>query len=334
MSEATRICVIGAGSFANYAHGPSLRFLADRDPNLQLAGVADLEAGRAADFAGRFGFDRSYGDWRRMLHELRPTGTVVLTQVAATAETASRVIADGCPVMMEKPPGRTREEICHIIRAVKTTGTPAITAFNRRYSPLLNQMLAIHRNECGEPAEHVRCDFYRYNRHDPDFSTTAIHGIDALRFISGGAYRSAALFYQGLDREKPAANIFLDAEFSNDVSGFISFCPTTGANFERYVLNTRHWTLIAETVVPGNGADWPGRIFVYHDGSLLRIESPAPHPLSEEPVYLAGYYSEHEAFIRYLRAGFPADDDLEMSLDAVEIADALRRRLPRWRKES
>ncbi|MDR0311802.1 MAG: signal peptidase I, partial [Acidobacteriota bacterium] len=33
--------------------------------------------------------------------------------------------------------------------------------------------------------QYIGCDFFRYNRKDSEFFTTAIHGIDAVRYIAG-----------------------------------------------------------------------------------------------------------------------------------------------------
>ena len=325
----TRICFIGAGNFARYVHGPMLKEIAARDAAVECAAVCDLNAERAETFARDFGFQRSYTDPALMLHQEQPDGVVVLTQVAATAQTAGKVLAAGYPVMMEKPPGRNRAEIEHLIAMRQQGQAPAMVAFNRRYSPWLNrarELLA----ETGEPLEQIRCEFCRHERLDDDFSTTAIHGIDAVRHLVGSPYSRVSLHYRELQREKPACDITIQAEFANGTAGLICFSPSTGLCCERFTLLTRHWTLVLESVIPGGGSDRPGRLFVYHDGKLLRIEAPAPHPLQYDDRYLAGYYGEHAAFIHRLRHGFPEENDLELSLDAVEIADALRHRAPHW----
>jgi predicted dehydrogenase len=284
------------------------------------------------DFTAKFGIPRAYGDWREMAAKEKPDGICVLTGVAATSRTASEVLLEGIPVMMEKPPGRNREEILAIIEASRKTNTPAMVAFNRRYSPLLTQMLAIREKECQEPIEYVRCDFTRHERMDLDFSTTSIHGIDAIRHLSGGAYTEATFRYQELNREKPAWNIYVDAKFDNGVYGQITFQPCSGSMFERYMISTRHWTLIAHAVCPGGGSDVPGYIEVFRNGSRLRDEYSNPTWLNRFDVYLAGYYGENAAFVDRLRNGFPAFNDLEMSLDAVELADCIRNLKTSWKK--
>ena len=93
--------------------------------------------------------------------------------------------------------------------------------------------LRILRGDRLKPVEHVRCDFYRSERMDADFSTTRIHGIDAIRHLAGGTYQEAQFCYQDLQREKPTCNIYMNARFDNGVFGVVSFIPSTGALFER-----------------------------------------------------------------------------------------------------
>ena len=327
-----KICVLGTGSFARAVHGPSYNYLRNEDPDVEYAAVADLDGEKAAHFAAMFNIPRSYSDWREMAEKEKPDGICVLTGVAATSRTASEVLLEGIPVMMEKPPGRNREEILALIDAAKKGNAPAMVAFNRRYSPLLNQMLEIREKECGEPIEHVHAEFYRYERMDDDFSTTSIHGIDAIRHLSGGAYVDADFRYQELQREKPTRNIYMNCRFDNGVYGSVHFIPSTAAAFERYTITTRHWTLIAHTVIPGGGCDVPGHIEIFKNGSRLRNDYSKPTWLNRYDVYLAGYYGENAAFADRLRNGFPAFNDLEMSLDAVELADCIRHQREFWKK--
>ena len=332
--ERVRICVIGAGNFADYAYGPSLRLLAETDPNIVLAGVADIVPEKSRSFSERFGILHSYDDWRRMLAEEHPDGVIVLTPVAATAETACAVLAAGYPVMIEKPPGRCRSEIQRIMGASRQSRCPVMCAFNRRYSPFLMRAREILSGECGELPEHLRCAFCRFERLEHEFFTTAIHGIDAMRHLSGGRYAEVDFHYQEPRRERPVRKVLLYSRFDNGASGVIDFLPSTGAAVERYTIHTRHWMIEVHTVIPGGGGDVPGKITVYRDGRPLRVETPETAGFRMDTLYLAGYYPEIETFVRNLRCGFPAQSDLELSLDSVEIADALRRGDAKWRREA
>ena len=326
----TKICIIGCGRFARYAHGPVYRLIRQRDPDVEYAACADVSPEKAASFSRDFEIPRHYTDWREMAEKERPDGICQLTGVSDTAETACQVLAEGIPLLMEKPPGRNRSEIQRIIAASRRSNTPAMVAFNRRYSPIIVQMLDILDRECKEPVEHVRCDFYRCERLDADFSTTSIHGIDAVRHIARGRYTEARFDFQELKRETPAANIFMNARFDNGAYGLLSFIPSSGATFERYTIATRHWTLIAHTIPPSGGSEPAGMIEVFHDNHHLRDEAPLPSELNDEELYLAGYYGENAAYLRRLRNGCPETDDLAMSMDAVELADCIRNRRPAW----
>lgn len=232
-----------------------------------------------------------------------PTAWSWLTPVTATAAVGSAVLAAGYPAMLEKPPGRNRAEITALIRASQQGNAPAMVAFNRRCSPLLTRGMELLKQEAPkEKLEHIRCDFYRSERFDADFSTTAVHGIDAVRHLSGSRYARVDFHYQELERDAgQICNFFLTGTMTGGCSVQLSFCPSTGAALERFTLNTRSLTVSVESVPPGGGCDFPGRIFVYRGGKLLRIEAPPAHEFDREEFYLAGYYQENCRFIERLR---------------------------------
>ena len=45
----------------------------------------------------------------------------------------------------------------------------------------------------------------RVERRDPDFSTTAIHGLDAVRYLAGADYAEARFRYRELPSSAPAS---------------------------------------------------------------------------------------------------------------------------------
>ena len=70
---------------------------------------------------------------------------------------------------------------------------PHQVAFNRRYVPLLAELRErIRLLPAGATLQHVRYEMVRVNRRDPDFSTTAVHAIDAVRFIAGADFAESA----------------------------------------------------------------------------------------------------------------------------------------------
>ncbi len=208
--------MIGCGEHAESSHGPAQARYAAAHVGTDLAACCDLDAARAERHRQRFGFARAYTDVTAMLDAEKPDAAVLAVPVHRSASVAAPLLERGVPLLLEKPPGRTVQEVDALMAAADRGGrgtVPHQVAFNRRFVPVVQEarrrLIAI-----GAPAaiQHVHYEMTRVDRRDPDFSTTAIHGLDAVRFLAGADYAEARLRY----REQPAlgpgdANIFVDA---------------------------------------------------------------------------------------------------------------------------
>ena len=187
-----RVCLIGCGSIARAAHGPALR-------RLQAEGAAELLAccsrnpKHAEEFGRTFGFHRFYGDYAEMLRAEKPDAVFCLLPVAQNAACAADVLRRGCAVIMEKPPGVDKREADAITAAAKESGRYHAVLFNRRSMPLVRKAKELL---AGETLEAVSLEMCREGRTGEDFTTTAIHGIDCLRFLTGRDYESLTFAYQ------------------------------------------------------------------------------------------------------------------------------------------
>jgi predicted dehydrogenase len=135
-----KLCAIGCGAHAASSHGPAQALYAARHPGLTLAGCCDLDPARAAAHRERFGFARSYSDPWAMLEAERPDAVVLVVAEDATCAVASRVLEQGYPLLLEKPPGRTPDEVDRMVNAAEAGGRrgrviPHQVAFNRRFAP-------------------------------------------------------------------------------------------------------------------------------------------------------------------------------------------------------
>ena len=61
-SDLERVAMIGAGSMANNVHYPSLASF----PDVEFAGICDLDEGRLAQTADAYRIGRRYTDYRKM----------------------------------------------------------------------------------------------------------------------------------------------------------------------------------------------------------------------------------------------------------------------------
>jgi myo-inositol 2-dehydrogenase/D-chiro-inositol 1-dehydrogenase len=319
-----KLCAIGCGEHAASSHGPAQERYVSRHPDLQLAACCDVDGERAEQHRRRFGFARSYCDAWEMLESERPDVVVLVVPEHATCEMASRVLAQGHPLLLEKPPGRTTAEVDRMVAAAEggPRPVPHQVAFNRRHAPLVREARA-RLAALRAPVTHVHYEMTRVDRRDPDFSTTAIHGIDAVRFLAGSDYASVRFSY----RERPevgpgVADIFLDAVMASGATAHLAFRPVAGVVVERATLHARDQTVFLQVPMWG-GFDSPGRLLHFAGG---RLQAEVVGQPDAEPFVLGGFYAELEAFLADLAAGRAPSPSLRESRQSVEVAERIRHR--------
>ena len=320
-----RLCQIGCGEHARVAHGPSQARCARERPDLDLAGSCDLDAARAESFRRDFGYARAFTDPAAMLEAERPDAVVVVVPVERTAAVGSLVLERGVPLLLEKPPGGTVDEVDDLIAAAQEGGgVPHQVAFNRRFAPLVRE-LRRRIEEVGAP-HHLHYEMTRVDRRDPDFSTTAIHGVDTVRFLAGCDFARARFRYQ----ERPelgegVANILVDAVLSSGATAHLAFSPVAGVVVERATAHAHGHSLFLH-VPMWSGVDSPGRLWHYSEGRLAAEIDGERLGDGTALFELGGFYRETRAFLEALAAGRAPSPSLRESRQSVEIAERIRHR--------
>ena len=101
MSDRTyKVAVIGTGMIANSAHIPAYKALAG---DVELVAVADILEERAKLTAQHHGVPRAYGDWQRMLDEVKPDIVSVCTPNVYHKGPTIAALKGGAHVLCEKP---------------------------------------------------------------------------------------------------------------------------------------------------------------------------------------------------------------------------------------
>jgi len=324
---AFRVCVIGCGSLSTSAHGPALRRYAQRHEGVSLAACCDLDRAKAEAYRSAFGFARCDVDFREMLARERPDAVCLMAPVDRTCELSCAVLGMGFPLLMEKPPGLNRAECVAMIAAAEKAGVPNQVAFNRRYAPLVRELKARLEGTV-QPADiqNIRYDFFRINRRDADFATTAIHGIDTVRFLAGAPYRRVQFRYQEFPALGPTvANLFMDCEMASGATAQISFCPVTGVIIERATVSLFDHTFFLNIPI-WRAFDSPGRLQHLVRGELVADVDGGALDGAGEMYIASGFYGENASFLDDLRAGRRPTGDIRSGLQSVEIADAIRQR--------
>ena len=320
-----KICSIGCGAMALAGHGPAFSKYIAMNRGVSLAACCDIDILRAERFKEQFGFERCYKDMYEMLKIERPDAVCLIAPVHLTSELAVRIIELGFPVIMEKPPGRNREETIRIIEAAGKKGIPNRVSFNRRYVPLVLELKRLLSDQSFD-IHNIRCDFHRVGRLDADFSTTAIHGIDAVSFILGSKYKQVNFIYQELPNLGPnVTNIFMDCIFPSGATAQLSFFPVAGAAIEHITVSSFGKTYILKTPISGT-IDYPGSLTVLEANKCILEVNGKEFSGTDEMFVLSGFYNENAMFFDALRNGNVPSGDVASALQSVEIADCIRNR--------
>ncbi|CAN5227877.1 Gfo/Idh/MocA family oxidoreductase [soil metagenome] len=126
-----RIGWIGCGTHANEMLLPQLTRY-----DVTLAGLCDLDEGRLAATALRFGVEpsRTTRDWRALLARDDIDAIGIAAGPAAHAEIGRAAIERKRPVFIEKPPAATAAEAQKLADAAARAGVPVVLGFMKRYS--------------------------------------------------------------------------------------------------------------------------------------------------------------------------------------------------------
>jgi predicted dehydrogenase len=321
------ICTIGCCSQATKVHGPSYAKYAATHPDTLLAACCDLNAEKAIAFRDSFGFARHYTDIETMLRAEKPDAVCLVAPEHLTCELSCRVFSAGYPLMMEKPPGLTVTEIEQMIAAAGAMGVPNQVAFNRRYMPLLVMMKGMVKESVAPDAiQFLRYELVRSGRKDPDFSTTAIHGIDTAKHLLDSDYAYIDFEYQEFPHLGPnVANIYLHCRMKSGALARLEFCPVAGVHVERATLHAYDHTFYLDLPTP-RGLDLPGRLR-HLERAAVRADIRAPEVSgSTEEFVLLGFYAENESYFEDIRNGRRPVGDLRSAHQSVAIAEGIRTR--------
>lgn len=329
-----KICVVGCGAISDRVHGPSYRKYAQLHAGTTLSACCDIDEGKAAAFQEKFGFDRYYTDMDKMLDTEKPDAVCLISPERLTASLSIKIIERGYPLIMEKPPGINREETLRMIEAAERKHVPNQVAFNRRHMPMIVE-LRRKIYEKMEPAgiQHIRYDMYRVGRRDSDFAATAIHGIDAVKFIAKSDYKSIQFHYQELPEfGEGVSNIYMQCVLESGATAQLNFCPMAGIAVERAAVNAYNSTFFVELPI-GGSPDSPG-ILEQFDKNMKLAEIPGiDFGEGSELFETNGFYDENAAFFDDIRNGKAPENDLLSALQSVEVSDCIRQRKSQYSKK-
>ncbi|MFI7610553.1 Gfo/Idh/MocA family protein [Nonomuraea terrae] len=123
-----RAAIIGTGGIA-HAHAQAVI----GSGRASLVAVADVDAGRAADFAAKYGVPRSHASTEELLREEKPDFVHLCTPPHLHAPLAIACLEAGVTVLLEKPPTLTLAEFDALAEAESRSTAHVATVLQHRF---------------------------------------------------------------------------------------------------------------------------------------------------------------------------------------------------------
>lgn len=203
---AVRVLLLGAGRFG------ALHARVWSEAGIQLAGVCDLDAGRAESVARRYGA-LAGDDAASLLERLRPDAVVVATDESSHASLTLQALAAGAHVFVEKPLATSGEEAWAIRSAARRARRQVVVGHILRFSPAHDRMRAAVRDGRIGPlcAIRLRRDFSRawldaFGERVHPVWESCVHDVDFAIALTGRPPDEVAAVAAALpDRPVPSA---------------------------------------------------------------------------------------------------------------------------------
>jgi predicted dehydrogenase len=308
-----RVAMIGAGSMANTVHYPSLASFDD----VEIAAICDLDTARMAATADKYGVQRRYTDYRRMVAEVEPDAVYAIGQPHSMYDIWAWCLAQGRNLYIEKPMGLTMHQARSLAHLAERHGCITQVSFQRRASPLLVQL----REAClaRGPITHAVCRFYKCDLQPmlgarDHMMDDGVHAIDTLRWMCGGEIRTI----RSVTRQVLTPDInFIAAllEFDNGATGLMLNSWSSG----RRIFDVEmHAPGICAEAEPEVG----GRLYADGDTAGVHYDSRAIAGSEQFFVY-GGFQAKNREFIDAVRDRRLPSSHFGDAIKTMEVAEKI-----------
>jgi len=312
-SRKVRVAMIGAGSMANRVHYPSLASFDD----VEMVAICDLDPDRLNRTAERYGIEKRYTDYRKMIEEVSPDAVYAIGQPHMMYDVWLWCLNEGLNLYIEKPMGITIHQARALAYLAEKKGCITQVSFQRRSCPMLVRL----RKECLKrgPIVHAVCMFYKCNIEPflgarDHMMDDGVHAIDTLRWMCGGE----VVRIKSLTRRVLVPDInFISSllEFDSGATGVMINSWTSGRRIFRVEMHAPG--ICAEVNPEGKG-------YLYADGDTRGIEYDARKVAGSEEFYVyAGFQAKNREFIDCLKSGKQPASNFSDAMKTMEVAEKI-----------
>jgi predicted dehydrogenase len=297
----------------NVIHCPSLRSLED----VQIAAICDLDAGRLNATADKFGIERRYADYRRMIEDTAPDAVYVIGPPDVMYPHWVWCLEHGLNLFIEKPMGLTMHQARMLAYLAEKNDCITQVGFQRRACPLAVAL----RNECLKRGAitHAMCRFYK-NIARPlldardHMMDEGVHCIDTLRWICGGEVK--AIHSVATRVRMPDINLVLAIlEFDSGAVGVLSGNWYSGRRI--FDIDMHAPGICAE-------ADLEGKGYLYADNDTQGIEFDTRTVAGSDELYVhGGFRAKHREFIDCLKSGKQPGSGFADAVKTMDVAERI-----------
>jgi len=308
-----RVAMIGAGSMANRVHYPSLASFDD----VEIAAICDLDSSRLHATADKYGVERRYSDYQRMIEEIAPDAVYVIGQPHLMYDIWMWCLEQGLNLFIEKPMGLTLHQARALAYMADKKGCITQVGFQRRSCP----MVVMLREECLKrgPIVHAVCSFYKceirpYLVARDHMMDDGVHAIDTLRWMCGGE----VVEVQSLTRRVLVPDINFIAAllcFDNGATGVMMNSWTSGRRIFK-----------VEMHAPGIcvEAEHEGKGYLYADGDTQGIEYDTREIAGSDEFFVyGGFQAKNREFIDCVKTGAQPGSTFADALKTMEVAERI-----------
>jgi predicted dehydrogenase len=297
--EQVRVAMIGAGSMANRVHYPSLASFDD----VAIAAICDIDTQRLNATADRYGVEKRYTDYRKMVEEVAPDAVYAIGPPHIMVDVWMWCLREGLNLYIEKPMGITLHQAEMLAYMADKMGCITQVSFQRRTCPMVVKLHRFYKCAIAprlETPDHMMND--------------GVHAIDTLRWMCGG---DVVKIHSVTQRVRvPDINFFAALlEFDNGATGVMLNSWSSGRRIFAVEMHApRIWV----------EAEHEGKGYLYADGDTEGIEYDTREVAGSDELYVfRGFQAKNREFIDCLKSGEQPGSCFADAVKTMEVAEKI-----------